>query len=137
MQERIKTKNAAGKADRAGEGRGSSAKIPLRASAKNAVRGKRIALALLCFFAALLFAGTRAFPGTYPFGIALAASAGGVLSAVSVTLGSLVGSARIPAVGGVYALAFASLFVLRLVLSRWLAESSSRPKPRGKPSGTT
>ncbi len=133
MQERIKTKNAAGKADRAGEGRGSSAKIPLRASAKNAVRGKRIALALLCFFAALLFAGTRAFPGTYPFGIALAASAGGVLSAVSVTLGSLVGSARIPAVGGVYALAFASLFVLRLVLSRWLAESSSRPKPRGKP----
>ncbi len=85
------------------------------------VRAKRILLCALCFFTALAVAGTQAFPGTYPFGIALAASASGGLAALAVTVGGMLGSARIPTSGGVWAAAVFGLFAVRCVLSLWLA----------------
>ena len=85
------------------------------------VRAKRILLCALCFFTALVIAGTQAFPGTYPFGIAFAASAGGGLAAVSAAIGGMLGSARIPATGGVWAAAILGLFAARCAVSVWLA----------------
>ena len=42
------------------------------------VSGRRILCAAACFILALIVGAAEAFPGTYPFGIALAAAAGGV-----------------------------------------------------------
>ncbi len=91
------------------------------ASLLGSVRAKRILLCALCFFTALVIAGTQAFPGTYPFGIAFAASAGGGLAAVSAAIGGMLGSARIPATGGVWAAAILGLFAARCAVSVWLA----------------
>lgn len=91
------------------------------AAVLGSVRAKRILLCALCFFTALAVAGTQAFPGTYPFGIALAASASGGLAALAVTVGGMLGSARIPTSGGVWAAAVFGLFAARCAVSLWLA----------------
>jgi len=44
------------------------------------VRMKRIISAILCFVLAAVMTGTQLFPGTYPLGIALTASATGITS---------------------------------------------------------
>ena len=87
------------------------------------VRAKRILLCALCFLTALVVAGTQAFPGTYPFGIAFAASAGGGLAALSALLGGMLGSARIPVTGGVWAAAILGLIAARTAASLWLTAS--------------
>ena len=135
MQEQLHPKKAAEKTEKTLRDKAAARPRTLAAFARTA-RGKRAVravLALCCFVTALLAAGTRFFPGSYPFGVALAASAGGILSAVSVTLGALIGSARIPTVGGVYAAAFVILFALRAVLSCWLALTPSPRAGSGAP----
>ncbi|MBO7403497.1 MAG: hypothetical protein J6V24_00915, partial [Clostridia bacterium] len=97
------------------------------------VRAKRILLCALCFLTALAIAGTQAFPGTYPFGIAFAASAGGGLAAFSALIGGMLGSARIPGTGGVWAAAILGLVAARTAASLWLTASprETGPKTRG------
>jgi serine/threonine protein phosphatase PrpC len=80
-------------------------------------KAKRILYCFLCFLTALLFAGTAAFPGVYPFGIAVIAAAGGILPAAASAIGAVCGSVRIPSVGGIYCLTFVGLFLVRAVLS--------------------
>ena len=101
----------------------SSGRNPARrgaASLFGTVRARRFLPVCLCLAAAVLFTGTAVFPGTYPLGIAMAASAGGVLSAAAATVGALLGSVRIPAAGGVYALIFVGLFAVRAMASVWV-----------------
>lgn len=108
-----------------GGGRASSS-LPVRRSASSlfgAARIRRLLLAGFCLLTAFLFTGTAVFPGTYPLGIAWVSAAGGVLSAAAVTVGALLGSVRIPAAGGVYALAFVSLFAVRVLASVWIREA--------------
>ena len=81
---------------------------------------RRILAALLCFAVSFLAAGAEAFPGTYPFGIAAVAAVTGVSALLPALAGSLFGSARIPAVGGAYALVLTLLAVVRMVTSVWL-----------------
>ena len=95
------------------------------------VRAKRILLCALCFLTALVVAGTQAFPGTYPFGIAFAASAGGGLAALSAAVGGMLGSVRIPATGGVWAAAILGLFAARAAVSVWLAACPEQTGGRG------
>ena len=108
----------------------SSGRNPARrgaASLFGTVRARRLLPVCLCLAAAVLFTGTAVFPGTYPLGIAMAASAGGVLSAAAATVGALLGSVRIPAAGGVYALIFVGLFAVRAMASVWLQAAGSSP----------
>ena len=102
------------------------------ASLLGSVRAKRILLCALCFFTALVIAGTQAFPGTYPFGIAFAASAGGGLAAVSAALGGMLGSARIPASGGVWAAAIFSVRRKRTAPAARLVLPHPHRRPTGK-----
>ena len=120
-----------------------AAKSPVRvrktfSAVLGAAGTKRLILAALCFITALLAAGTAAFPGTYPFGIALVASAGGLLQAASAAAGSLAGAVRIPGSGGFYALLFVALFAVRVAVSLFLAVpprglSPSDPGVPGEP----
>ncbi len=81
---------------------------------------KRILAALLCFAVAFFIAGAEAFPGTFPFGIAVVSAVTGASALIPVLAGGLLGSARIPAVGGVHALLLTLLAVVRMFLSVWL-----------------
>ncbi len=81
---------------------------------------KRLLAAFLCFAVSFLAAGAESFPGTYPFGIAAVAAVTGVSALLPALAGSLFGSARIPAVGGAYALILTLLAVVRMVTSVWL-----------------
>lgn len=82
---------------------------------------KRIFTAVVCFIVTLLSAGVEAFPGTYPFGIAIVAAAGGMAMLVPAFAGAVVGSSAIPAAGGAYALVISLLCAVRLVTSAWIA----------------
>lgn len=84
------------------------------------VSGRRILCAAACFILALIVGAAEAFPGTYPFGIALAAAAGGVLTAAACYAGAVISSAYIPASGGVYAVLLTLLMILRIASSVWL-----------------
>ena len=81
---------------------------------------KRIFAAILCFAAAFFIAGAEAFPGTYPFGIAVVSAVTGASALIPALAGGLLGSARIPVVGGVHALLLTLLAVVRMFLSVWL-----------------
>ena len=81
---------------------------------------KHILAAMLCLTTALFAAGAEAFPGTYPFGIALVSAVSGVSALIPVLAGALLGSARIPTVGGVHALLLTLLAVMRMAASVWL-----------------
>ena len=93
-----------------------------RTPRKNQVLMRKIACAVLAFTVGALVAGTQAFPGTFPFGIALCCAASGTLAAISALAGSLVGCAGIPGVGGAHALVLTGLTAVRCGLSLWLAE---------------
>ena len=84
------------------------------------VSGRRILCAAACFILALIVGAAEAFPGTYPFGIALAAAAGGVLTAAACYAGAVISSAYIPVSGGVYAVLLTLLMILRIASSVWL-----------------
>ena len=81
---------------------------------------KRILAAVLCFVVSLFIAGAEAFPGTYPFGIAVVSAVTGAASLIPVLAGALLGSARIPTVGGAHALILTLLSVVRIFTSVWL-----------------
>ncbi len=81
---------------------------------------KRILAALLCFAVSFFIAGAEAFPGTFPFGIAVVSAVTGASALIPVLAGGLLGSARIPTVGGVHALLLTLLAVVRIFLSVWL-----------------
>ncbi len=81
---------------------------------------KRILAAILCFAVSLFVAGAEAFPGTYPFGIAVVSAVTGAASLIPVLAGALLGSARIPTVGGAHALILTLLSVVRIFTSVWL-----------------
>ncbi len=81
---------------------------------------KRILTAVLCFMAALFIAGAEAFPGTYPFGIALLSAVTGAFTLIPALAGALLGSVRIPVVGGAHALILTLLSVVRIFTSVWL-----------------
>jgi len=81
---------------------------------------RRILAALLCFAVALFAAGAEAFPGTFPFGIAAVSAVTGASALIPVLAGALLGSARIPAVGGAHALILTLLAIVRMFTSVWL-----------------
>lgn len=81
---------------------------------------KRILAAVLCFVVSLFVSGAEAFPGTYPFGIAVVSAVTGAASLIPVLAGALLGSARIPTVGGAHALILTLLSVVRIFTSVWL-----------------
>ena len=81
---------------------------------------RRILAALLCFAIALFVSGAEAFPGTFPFGIAAVSAVTGASALIPVLAGALLGSARIPAVGGAHALILTLLAVVRMFTSVWL-----------------
>lgn len=81
---------------------------------------KRLTAALVSLVVAWIVAGSEAFPGTYPFGIAMVSAVGGVGAMLPILAGALFGSARIPINGGVYALLITLLAIARIVLSVWL-----------------
>ena len=108
-----------------------------KVSPAGTVRAKRLAAAGFWLLLALLFTGTALFPGTYPLGIALTSAAGGLLSAAAVTVGALIGSVRIPAAGGVYALVIAGLFAVRALTTLWLSGEPSRGSISPKKNGGT
>lgn len=89
------------------------------------VRIKRITALLLSFALALLTTATAAFPNTYPFGIAMVSSASGAVAVLSAMAGALIGSVRIPKIGGAYAVMIGLLAISRLLLSNWLADSEA------------
>lgn len=86
----------------------------------SSVWAKRIGMILLCFTLALITVATAVFPGVYPFGIAIVSAASGITAVLSAMAGALIGSAGIPALGGVHAILLTLLTVTRLLLSRWL-----------------
>lgn len=86
----------------------------------SALASRRTLDLLLWFATSWAAAGVEGAFGTYPFGIAMIASVTGVTAMLPVLLGVLLGSARIPTVGGVHALLVTLLAVVRLVLSAWL-----------------
>lgn len=101
---------------------------------------RRILAAAICFLLAFAVAGTEAFPGTYPFGIAMTAAVSGFTGTVAALCGAAVGSARIPTVGGAHALIIALLALARSGTSLWLAadgglsnSSKSDPKEKKRP----
>lgn len=81
---------------------------------------KRILAAVLCFAVALFVSGAEAFPGTFPFGIAVVSAVTGASALIPVLAGALLGSARIPTVGGAHALILTLLAVVRMFTSVWL-----------------
>jgi len=95
--------------------------LPSLSKLFGSVWAKRLISAVLCFTLALLIGGAEAFPGTYPFGIALVSAVSGLTATVSAMTGALLGSIRINTVGGTYALMLAVLTIARIVLSAWLA----------------
>lgn len=123
-----------------GEGEGKSELVLRRKRSLTAllggVRMKRIISAILCFALAAVMTGTQLFPGTYPLGIALTASATGITSTFSTLAGVLVGSSRIAGIGGVYALMLTTLAAARLGASVWLesgrAEETDDLRKRGR-----
>lgn len=69
----------------------------------------------------LFAAGAEAFPGTYPFGIAIVAAVTGMSMLVPAFAGAMIGSCAIPAASGTYALVISLLCAVRLVTSAWIA----------------
>ena len=67
---------------------------------------------------ALLSGGTFVF-SSHPFGIALAAAAGGFSGAASAVCGALIGCLRLDD-GTVFAAAISAVFIFRLIIGRWL-----------------
>ncbi len=97
--------------------------VPVKASAGtvlSSAMGKRILSAVMCFLVSLAVAGAEAFPGTYPFGIAVVSAVTGVSALIPTLAGALLGSARIPTVGGAHALVLTLLALTRMFLSVWL-----------------
>ncbi len=82
---------------------------------------KRLISALLMFSFAFTVAGCALFPGTFPLGIAAVAASTGTLAVLSTLAGALVGSTRIPAVGGAYALILTTLALGRVAASVYLS----------------
>ncbi len=85
------------------------------------VWAKRIISALLCFAFAFTVAGCAAFAGTFPFGIAAVAASSGTFAVLATLAGALLGSARIHAVGGAYAMIITALTVGRMAASVYLS----------------
>ena len=56
---------------------------------------------------------------SHPFGIALAAAAGGFSGAASAVCGALIGCLRLDD-GTVFAAAISAVFIFRLIIGRWL-----------------
>lgn len=98
----------------------------------SSVWAKRIGAVLLSFTLALITASTAAFPGVYPFGIALVSAASGVVAVLSTMAGALVGSAGIPSVGGVHALLLTALTMTRLLLSKWVMDNGFKETRKEK-----
>ena len=112
-----------------GSGSGAPARTGTRAVTKlkpswrtmlSTAAAKRLLAALLCFTVSLFIAGAEAFPGTFPFGIAVVSAVTGAASLIPVLAGALLGSARIPAVGGAHALILTLLSVVRIFTSVWM-----------------
>ena len=91
---------------------------------RNQLLMRKIACAVLAFTVGALVAGTQAFPGTFPFGIALCCAASGTLAAVSAFVGSLVGCAGIPGVGGAHALILTGVTGLVAALAAYIKPRS-------------
>ncbi len=81
---------------------------------------KKAAFYIGVFFMGLATSACAVFPGVYPFGIALTAAVSGLGCTLAAYLGSLIGCAFIPGVGGGYAVILTSLFAARAVLSVYL-----------------
>ncbi len=97
--------------------------VPVKASARtvlSSAMGRRILSAVMCFLLSLAVAGAEAFPGTYPFGIAAVSAVTGASALIPTLAGALLGSARIPTVGGAHALVLTLLVLTRMFLSVWL-----------------
>ena len=92
------------------------------------VRLKKILTVLLCLTVGMLAAAAETVPGAYPFGFAWTAAVGGTLAVVSSLAGALIGTVRIPTVGGVYALLLVVMTAARIGTSLWLV-SDKLPKP--------
>lgn len=86
---------------------------------------RRIIAAALAFIFAFAVAGAAVFPGNYPLGIAAVGAASGVVPAVASFAGALVGSAKITAVGGAYAIAITVLILARIFTSVYLSSDES------------
>ena len=81
---------------------------------------KKLVGCISAFLIAIALAGCSLFPGVYPFGIALVSSLSSVPHVVSAYLGSLLGSAFIPGVGGAYAILLTLTLAVRVLLSLYL-----------------
>ena len=87
---------------------------------RSAARIKLITSAVI-FVLSLLLSGARVLPGTYPLGIAVIAAAGGLCAGLAATLGCVIGSSGIHAVGGTYALSAVILLLGRIISSLYLS----------------
>lgn len=88
------------------------------------VKAKRMIALILTACLAFVTAGCAAFPGTFPFGIALVSAVSGVGMTLSAFVGSLIGCIRIPAVGHSYAAVLLALTLTRMLVSAWLISGS-------------
>ncbi len=92
--------------------------IRTKAGLKSTV--KKAAVYIGVFLMGLATSACAVFPGVYPFGIALTAAVSGLGCTLAAYLGSLIGCAFVPNVGGGYAVILTSLFAARAVLSVYL-----------------
>ena len=103
------------------------------ASARSALI-RRALVPALCFLFSLAVSGVEVFPGTYPLGLAALSSSSGLLPTLSALLGSVIASARISDIRGVYLLVYIFLFILRCGVSVWLSSDRHAHDDKGKTS---
>jgi hypothetical protein len=89
------------------------------------LKAKRILALILVGVLAFVTAGCAAFPGTFPFGLAMVSAVSGVGMTLSAFAGSLLGCIRIPAVGHAYAAVLLALTLSRMLISAWLLSGTS------------
>ena len=95
------------------------------------VKAKRILALILTAVLAFVTAGCAAFPGTFPFGVAVVSAVSGIGMTLSAFAGALIGSVRIPAVGYAYAAVLLALTLSRMLVSAWLLSGSGNPENSG------
>ncbi len=81
---------------------------------------KKLIAALTAFWIALSCTAAAVFPGVYPLGIAVVSSMSGFAMVSASYVGALIGSAFIPGIGGVTAVALTVVFMIRAAVSLYL-----------------
>lgn len=86
---------------------------------------KNILHPIFCVLIGAIISGGEFVFATHPFGIAVVSAACGFSYAAPIVIGSVIGSVRL-ADGTLYAAAVCAIFILRLIIGRWLSSPDGR-----------